>query len=112
MINIDSLAFSGCKSLESIVFPTGLKTIGRRAFSGCGLKEVHLPNSLERIEWEAFSNCDDLNDVYLPESISFFGAFLFNGCSNLTIHGVAGSSAEQYAHEQGLPFVAEENLKL
>ena len=41
-------------------------------------------------------------------SVSYIGENVFGGCKNVTLYGYAGTCAEEYAAENGLPFEAME----
>lgn len=58
LVKIESYSFLGCKSIESIVFPSTLRTIGYSGFQDCtNLKQISLNEGLVSIESEAFSRC-------------------------------------------------------
>lgn len=58
LVKIESYSFLGCKSIESIVFPSTLRTIGYSGFQDCtNLKQISLNEGLVCIESEAFSGC-------------------------------------------------------
>ena len=51
-------------------FPKSLKTIGDRAFFGCGnLKEITLPEGFEAIYDQVFAGCKSLEEVTIPEYV-------------------------------------------
>lgn len=89
--------------------------IGESAFCACGkLTRVVLPVGVTRIEKEAFTGCLEHRDIWIPESVKTIikTAFCFKHIStwyapNLTIHAPAGSTAEKYARENGISFIAE-----
>ncbi|MCD8291136.1 MAG: leucine-rich repeat protein [Prevotella sp.] len=59
-------AFSGCTSLEEVIFEDGLTSIGTYTFEGCtSLTEIKLPLSITTLGEGAFSGCSDLETVYL-----------------------------------------------
>ena len=48
--------FSGCTSLEDIVIPESVKTIGSYAFDGRSkITSLEIPNGVEKIEYRAFN---------------------------------------------------------
>ena len=53
------------KYLLNIKLPHGLKSIGQRAFSGCGrlCGTLELPSGVTAIEYGAFMGCDNLRHV-------------------------------------------------
>ncbi len=132
---IKTYAFMYCENLKSVVFPSGLKTIGTSAFDHSGLTDVEIPESMTRIYSGSFSHTS-LTDVILPENISSVEAYAFFGCSNLNsvtilnkdcdlssgnggtfckdeggdktviIKSFANSTAQAYAENYGKPFTA------
>lgn len=73
-------AFGGC-SLEKIIVPDGMEVIGRHAFMG-GAAEVILPDSLTRIEKQAFWGCC-LKKIEIPNSVTYMGERAFAYCTSL-----------------------------
>lgn len=91
----------------SFTVPAGVTYIDT-AFSACGsLEEVRLPNSLEHLASWAFMACENLEAVYIPAGVTEIDGLAFRDCDRLTLYGVAGSAAEEYATENGIPFVAD-----
>ena len=85
VMRIDDRAFMKCRSLRFLEIPSGVTSIGYWAFFLCeALEELWIPASVTEIHWGAISNCP-----------------------KLTIHAPAGSTAEAYAKENNIPFVAE-----
>ena len=70
--SVGNFAFDNAlKNVETIVFPSTLKTIGVNAFAGCkALKAIHLPSGLETLGSGAFAQCDSLTDAVVPASVS------------------------------------------
>lgn len=76
----------GYSGLERISFPDGTKSIPPETFRSCSrLKEVSLPDSLERIEGHAtFEGCSSLVELHLPKRLQVLGeSQLFNHCKSL-----------------------------
>ena len=78
---IEDGAFRGCSSFMQIQLNEGLTTIGARAFEGCALGRVFLPNSLKTIGVDAFD-------------------------TGAQLAGAQGSAAEAWAKENGRRFDA------
>lgn len=77
-------AFSGCKSLNSVVFGDGIQKIEKGAFFDCeSLTEVFLPSALTQIGNNAFENCVSLMTVKFPDSLKKIGNYSFSSCSSL-----------------------------
>lgn len=99
--------FSMCHSLESVVFPKGLKWIGEEAFDSCskltcldipdgvtyigigafgrctGLTQVNIPTSLRELSSNIFWLCESLEEVQIPENIKSINGTAFWNCTNL-----------------------------
>ncbi len=66
---IPETMFKDCSSLEFIDLPDKLKKIGYGAFSGAGLRSVHIPEGVHEIEANAFRDCKSLERVVLPSTL-------------------------------------------
>lgn len=102
-------SFANCTSLNSIVLPTGITTIERRAFEGCtSLKSVNIPSTVINVYYEAFMNCENLTSVKFDlddsgkcslESLSYLSNYYinnkgaFDGCKKLELIELPVSSA-------------------
>lgn len=77
--SIGDKAFMGC-GLESIVFEEGsqLKSIGNKAFYGAAFASLSLPEGLQSIGAYAFSNNSALIFLNLPESLKTIGDGAFS----------------------------------
>ena len=70
--------------MASISIPDSVNSIGRYAFSDCGITSIRIPNSVISISNCAFSGCSNLISVNLPNSITTISDYVFSHCSNLT----------------------------
>ena len=130
--NIGGLAFLNCYSLESVTIPNSVIQIGYKAFESCrGLKSVTIPDSVKVINGFAFSSCC-FESVTIPASVTEIGdgAFrsfylksiiienpeckIFSSSSTIpdtaTIYGYADSTAQAYAEEYDINFVALDEI--
>lgn len=80
------MVIKATKPLDKYAVLEGTTTIKQRAFSFTpwqrSLKEIHLPNTIERIEQGAFAFCD-FSNIALPESLKFIGQSVLIECRNL-----------------------------
>ena len=81
---VDSNAFSGCSSLESVTIPGSATSIGESAFSDCSnLRSITIPEGVISIGASAFSGCSSLESVTIHDSVTRIGYYAFSGCDNL-----------------------------
>ncbi|MBR2103630.1 MAG: leucine-rich repeat protein [Prevotella sp.] len=81
---IGEYAFAGCTSWSTANL-SSLTSLGRYAFDGCtSLSNLTLPEyGLQEIKEYTFQNCQSLNTVELPSSCTVLGEGAFKGCSSL-----------------------------
>lgn len=65
-------AFKGCKKITELVLPSGLTTIGSKAFSGMNLTTVELPAELVNLSPDAFAYCSKLMEITVDEDNTVF----------------------------------------
>ncbi|MBQ3425421.1 MAG: leucine-rich repeat protein [Clostridia bacterium] len=120
-------AFKNCTSLTSVTIPDSVTSIEGEAFRECtSLTSVTIPGSIASIKGGTFERCYNLTSVIIQDGVKVLGDNFFectsltnitipssviiiadfHRCTNLTIEGDAGSYAETYAAEHGIPFVA------
>ena len=76
--------YSYASSIKKIVIKSGVKSIGKRAFSGCSaLTNVTIPLSVTAIKSYAFYGCSSLSSVAIPITVTVISARAFAECSNL-----------------------------
>lgn len=91
---IGDSAFENSENLETVEFldETGavsystdaLTKIGANVFRGCAkLKNINLPDTIERIEKKAFAGCSSLETIEIPTTIKFIGEAAFKDCESL-----------------------------
>lgn len=102
-------AFENCEALTDIKLGAGIKSIESQTFQGCSsLESIILPYQVETIEDDAFKNCTKLRKITIPKATTSISDSAFSYPDKITIYGVAGSYAEQYATENDIAFVAQE----
>ena len=97
--------FECCDVIREVTIPGSMKEIRFMAFCRChNLEVVRFLPGVKTTGDNSFWLCSNLKHVYLPASVVEIRSFYQN---QYTIHAPAGSYAEIYAKENGIPFVAE-----
>lgn len=83
---IDMFAFHELKNLQTLVLHSGIRYIAPNAFDGCeNLIEVKgLENANEMTIFNGFNNCTNLKEISMPDNVQRIGDFAFNNCKSLT----------------------------
>ena len=76
-------SFNYCSTLQSIILPETVTSIGTNAFTNTALTEIIIPNSVTEIGDYAFSQCTSLTNVIMPDSVTSIGYRAFYYCSSL-----------------------------
>ena len=75
--------FFDCSKLKTVSLPEGLETIENRTFWGCSLDSIILPPTVKTIGESAFYGNNSLTEVRIPSSVETIGNGAFSSCSNL-----------------------------
>lgn len=76
--------FWGCKNLVSITLPSTLTHIGEDCFRDCeSLRELVIPDAVEKIDGAAFYGCKNLLSISLPTTLTYIGNECFRDCESL-----------------------------
>ena len=82
--SIGEYAFNGCGKLIRINIPNSVNTIGSGAFAGCTtLQYISLPNALTRIRQATFGACINLSSIIIPQSVTDIENWAFSDCFSL-----------------------------
>ena len=77
-------AFSSCKCLRRIKFPSSLRVIGILAFNFCEkVEDIEFNDGLKVIQEWAFSQCMALKSIIIPSSLRVIGKEAFTGCTSV-----------------------------
>ena len=90
----------------TFAIPEGVSIIEEGAFEGLSaIKDVFLPESVEKVCKNAFANCENLARVCVmnPNAVIEEGAF-GEDSENIIIIGSSGSNAESYAKKYSITF--------
>ena len=97
-----SMAVWACAESSSLRMPENLKTIEEGAFYGDrSLNEVILPEGLKTIGSKAFAN-SSCGTVSFPKSLSYIAPDAFDNCSRFVGSAIEGSYAAAYLENSGL----------
>lgn len=80
LLEIESLAFSGCMGLTAIQLPSTLKEIGGYAFEFTMLRHVVIPEEITVLRNDVFGECFGLNTVILPSTLESIEDYAFCSC--------------------------------
>lgn len=81
LIELKNYAFSACTNLISIEIPNTLNYMGSNVFSGSGLQEINIPDSVTTIDRNPFFNCKKLTAIYVDNNNPYYAdidGVLFN----------------------------------
>ena len=86
VISIRDMVFnSHYNSLESVIIPDSVTSIGDFTFAACSLlTSITIPDSVTSIGIQAFSYCTSLESVIIGNGVTSIGDYAFEGCSSLT----------------------------
>ena len=71
-------------NLENITFPSGFNTIGEEAFAYSKITSIDIPSTVSDIGDGAFTSCTKLISFTIPSGVSVLKSRLFSGCTKLS----------------------------
>lgn len=84
VVSIEQQTFQNKATLQSVVLPDTIETIGMHAFSGCtNLTSVRMSQGLRQIGYYAFEKCSSLDGTLCLTSVTNIDSNAFSYCSNL-----------------------------
>lgn len=94
-----------CTELSMVTLPSQLTSIPKDTFLHCkSLQTITIPSSVTEIGQKAFKWCTALTSLRLPRGVKKISEDAFAECPHLTLEVAAGSYAERYAKENGIPY--------
>ncbi|EAX92799.1 surface antigen BspA-like [Trichomonas vaginalis G3] len=84
--SIGEKSFLNCNQLQSLVFTSSLKTLSSSSFSGCKfLREVHIEDSkITSLPDSCFMNCNSLSSIIIPNTVTEINSLCFYLCTSLS----------------------------
>ena len=86
--------FEYATNIRSVILPSGIKTIPRRAFAGCtalgntsGNHSITIPASVTAIEDAAFQGCSSLTNIVFEGNAPTIGEYAFDGVGTTSLAG-------------------------
>ena len=87
--------FAENKTLKEIELPETLKRIDYECFCNCSnLEKVVIHDGLKSIDCSSFSNCTSLKEIELPDSVEHIGDRAFDSCTGLEKIKLSGATKE------------------
>lgn len=81
---LPSDCFYGCESLTKVSLPVALTTIPNQCFRGCAsIVSIDIPSTITSIGSRAFQDCVSITGLNVPSNLTVLGDNAFNGCRNL-----------------------------
>jgi hypothetical protein len=79
--------FNDCRSLNGIVIPDGITSIGNYAFDSCrSLNTIVIPNSVTSIGPYAFESCYSLSNIVIPDGVTSINNSTFYACYGIRFY--------------------------
>lgn len=91
---IEYCALYGCLNLKTIELPQGLITLVGYCFANTGLTSIHIPSSVQTIEYAAFAWNNSLQEVIIEAGVQSLGEGAFHACPLLTEITYTGTKVE------------------
>ena len=80
---IGKSAFANNGNLSSVTLPEGLTAIEEGVFSVSNLASINIPKSVTSIGNDSFFSCNNLKEIIIPEKVSSIGENAFGECLKL-----------------------------
>ena len=100
-------AFQYCDLLSEVDMGAGIKVVPKYCFyEDPALTSIILPQQMTAVNDYAFGNCTKFEDITMNRNVSSVVANAFSYPDKLTIHGISGTYAENFANDNSITFKA------
>lgn len=96
-------AFSGKRSLKEVILPNNINRINNGAFSSCGITTITIPAGVSTYEYNVFLGCNALRDVWVGrEKAEFINWCVFSGARTdlMTLHVPNQNAVNNYSAKE------------
>ena len=108
---ITATSFCGDVSVQTLTvsdkrvysLPDSTTIISTEAFAACPANKIIIPKGCAAIGTRAFADCSDLTEIVIPASVTSIADDAFSGSGKVSITAPAGSFADAYAAQHGIP---------
>ena len=106
---LGTYSFADCEKLSDVDLGTGLTQINSYAFNLCpAIQKIVLPYRMSTVAANAFTNCTNLTEITIPRATGSIADNAFSYPTKMTVYGVTGTYAEEWADSVGATFVNQE----
>ncbi|MBR2944498.1 MAG: leucine-rich repeat protein [Clostridia bacterium] len=81
VVSIENEAFKDCNNLTSVTIGNNITSIGEKAFWGCYVESIVLPDSVIEIGTAAFAQCYYLNELTIGNGVTIIPEEAFRGAN-------------------------------
>lgn len=109
VVSLGTDVFYSCDALKDVSLGLGLSVISANTFYGCASMEtIVIPYYVTELGNYSFKNCTSLTSVTMPRGLIKIGTEVFSYPRKMTIYGISGTYAEEYAKANNITFVDQQ----
>ena len=107
---VNGILLYGPVKKTEVEIPRTVTSMQTNLFYRSAAEIITVPSTVKEIPNYCFTECKSLQAIVIPGNVTSIGEGVLRDCDNVTIYGVKGSCAEQYAKENNIPFDVIANL--
>lgn len=95
---ISDYMFELCENLKSVILPSSVTSIGKRAFCRTGLTKIEFPDNITALGYDSFAYCASLETVIVGKNVTSFaqGVFFSSPVKHAYIKAASPASISSY----------------